>query len=194
MKKIYIEAGANDGIFQSCTLNLEQTNEWFGLLIEPNPDSYASCIANRSAETNRFFNCALVPFGYKENHIILYKHEGHSAMAGVIKREDTKYIEECKVPCRTLQSILDEMDINHIDKMFLDVEGYELDVLKGTNFNKVRFEEIEVEVHSRSVQHFKHNETEKQDIIGYMDSSNYVCVKQNDSGNANVKLIFQPKA
>jgi len=40
------------------------------------------------------------------------------------------------VPARTLRSILDEVSEKEIDFLSLDVEGYELNVLKGLDLNK----------------------------------------------------------
>lgn len=191
--KTYIEAGANDGVFQSCTLPLELAGEWSGILIEPNPDCFDACINNRSTVTNRFYNCALVSSDHKEDYITLYKHAGHSAMSGVIKRDDTDYAEEYKVPCRTLQSILDELNITFVDILYLDVEGFELSVLRGINFFRTLFKKIEVEIHSKSVTRFLENNSEKQSIIDFMSEANYNCVDVIIPGNANEKLIFRPK-
>ena len=117
-------------------------------------------------------------------------HEGHSAMAGVLKRTDTNYSGECKVTTRTLQSILDELNITTVDKMFLDVEGYELEVLKGICFKTTKFNEIEVEVHAKSVHHYQNNNSEKKEILDFMTQNNYKCIAEIDPGNANTKLIF----
>ena len=189
--KIYVEAGANDGVFQSCTHELEKTGEWIGILIEPNVDVYNNCVANRSSQNN-FYNCALVSFEHDRDTIPFYLHSGHSAMGGVFQRTDTQYSSVVEVPCRTLQSILDEVEISKIDKLFLDVEGFELSVLKGIDFSKTLIEEAEIEVHSCSVINYKDNNNEKVDIINFMKQNNYEVVSEYDPGNANTKLIFKP--
>lgn len=188
--KIYIEAGANDGIFQSNTLSLENTNEWRGILIEPNKVIFDQCVANRSSTSNWFYNCALVPFNHADESISLFLNDNHSAMAGVKKRTDTSYSNECKVSARTLQSILNELNITVIDKMFLDVEGYELEVLKGICFKTTCFNEIEVEVHSESANFYQNNNSEKQEILDFMVQHNYLCTSEINISNANTKLIF----
>lgn len=45
---------------------------------------------------------------------------------------------DIQVPTRTLTSILDECEVTEIDLFSLDVEGYELNVLKGLDFSKYR--------------------------------------------------------
>jgi FkbM family methyltransferase len=190
--KLYVEAGALDGIFQSCTHDLEQTREWIGILIEPNPESFNDLTKNRSSETNTFINCALVSFDHSENFIDFYQHRDHGAMNGVIKREDTEYKEVIQVPCKTLQSIFDEHCITFVDKMFLDVEGYELEVLKGIDFSKTTINELEVEVHAKSVQKFKDDSYERESVINFLLKNNYVQIDSPERADANAKLLFKP--
>ena len=40
------------------------------------------------------------------------------------------------MPVRTFQSIISEQDLTHIDYCSIDVEGAEISVLKGIDFNK----------------------------------------------------------
>ena len=42
----FIEAGAHDGVEASNTLYLEKKMGWKGLLVEPNPDTFAGIIYN----------------------------------------------------------------------------------------------------------------------------------------------------
>ena len=65
----FIEAGANNGIWQSNTLYLETELGWNGLLIEPNKQKFEECKRNRSNKKNLFYNCALVDFGYEQESI-----------------------------------------------------------------------------------------------------------------------------
>lgn len=48
--------------------------------------------------------------------------------------------------CTTVESTLRERRISHIDFLSLDVEGHELDVLKGIDFGKICIDVITVEV------------------------------------------------
>jgi len=47
----FIEAGANDGIAQSYTYELEK-NGWRGILIEPSSEAFENCMLNRSNENS----------------------------------------------------------------------------------------------------------------------------------------------
>jgi hypothetical protein len=76
--------------------------------------------------------------------------------------------------------------------MFLDVEGYELEVLKGIDFTKTTIEELEVEVHAKSIQHYLDNISEKEAILYYMKSQNYICSEEKNDNSMNAKLVFKP--
>lgn len=49
------------------------------------------------------------------------------------------------VQCVQLSRLLNELNVNHIDIWILDVEGAELSVLQGTNFNEVHINTIVME-------------------------------------------------
>jgi len=66
--KTYIEAGANDGLFQSRTLNFKDNPEWRGILIEADETEYNSCIHHRSNERTNIIHAALVSREYKQEY------------------------------------------------------------------------------------------------------------------------------
>jgi len=126
----YIEAGANDGIKQSNTIALESVG-WRGILIEPSKCAFDALVRNR-CKRNKFFNCALVPDGSIEEVIGDFDGGLMSSLGG----SRTNKTANVKVRARTLQSILDECEIERVDLLSLDVEGYELEVLKGLDLRK----------------------------------------------------------
>ena len=127
---IFIEAGANDGITQSNTYILEKYYGWKGICIEPCIQEYIKCCKIRSSYN---YNCALVPFEY--NNPTVKMDVGGGLMASINgRRLNSSYLYD--VSCNNLQNILDEINIHNIDFFSLDVEGFELDVLKGIDFKK----------------------------------------------------------
>ena len=65
----FIEVGAHDGIFQSNTLNLEESLGWKGILIEPSLNAYLECIKNRPKSI--CINLALTSFEqYKKKEFV----------------------------------------------------------------------------------------------------------------------------
>jgi hypothetical protein len=53
-----------------------------------------------------------------------------------------------KVKIRSLQSILDECGISHINLFSLDTEGYELNILKGIDFSRTTFDYLLIEIYT----------------------------------------------
>ena len=146
--KIIIEAGANNGIFQSRSLRFSSNEEFFFILIEPHPIMAKQCAINRSIRS-KTYQCALVSSSFICNEMDLYIHDNYSAMNASKPNIGIDFRETIKVPTRTLQSILNENSINEVEWLFLDTEGYEAEVLKGIDFAKTKFLNIELESHSQ---------------------------------------------
>ena len=145
----FIEAGASDGYAQSNTFHLEQTLGWKGILVEPLAEAAEQARRNRAG--SRVFNCALVA---DENATPVVQLHGCGLMSVVDDRfEEDEDLEEhlrsgrvvqsltesplLEVPARTLTSILDECPPERgIDFLSLDVEGYELEVLRGLDLKR----------------------------------------------------------
>jgi FkbM family methyltransferase len=153
-KGFFIETGSCDGIFQSNTYYLETELNWSGLLIEPNPDYAKECVINRPK--SKVYECALVSFDFKKECTTLYSIAMKGAMGTIENRgmwinEKENFIVHDKISVRTLTSILDEVQPKEIDFLSLDVEGYELNVLMGIDFEKYKPKVIVVECHDDSI-------------------------------------------
>jgi FkbM family methyltransferase len=146
---VFIEAGANDGIAQSNTLYFEKYRRWRGLLIEPIPELAAACRRNRRRCLVE--HAALVPFDHPTSTIEMRFCNLMSVVRGGMKSPDEEEehvrlgcelqgVESrvVQVPTQTLTSILDRHGLRQIDLFSLDVEGFELSVLRGLDFDKYR--------------------------------------------------------
>lgn len=155
---IFIELGALDGIFQSNTKWLEDEYNWQGILIEPSPNKFIECKINR--RNNKIFNCACVSFEHDSKTI---KGDFDGSPMSSIGGKRRNLNSEIEVECRTLQSIIDETPYEKIDFLSLDVEGYELEVLRGLDFKKQIIEYVLIEVY----------EIDKEDIFNFMKVNGY---------------------
>jgi len=157
-KGFFVEAGANNGLNQSNTLYYEKNLEWNGLLIEAIPDLAKKCKTNRPKALVE--NVALVSNNFKEKEIAMRYCNLMTVVKGGMKtkKEEDEHIEkgkqfigkeksyEINVLVSTLSNLLEKNSITKIDFISLDVEGYELEVLKGLNFKKWRPSYILIEV------------------------------------------------
>jgi FkbM family methyltransferase len=141
---IFIEAGATDGYLESNTYFLEKFRGWKGVLIEPIPELYEKCVKERP--NSKVFNCALVSNEYQGKSVVMKRGHLMSTVKGALGEGEKEHLEraahfhgtdaeEVTVPARTLTSVLKEAGVSDIDFFSLDVEGYELNVLGGLDFN-----------------------------------------------------------
>jgi FkbM family methyltransferase len=146
----FIEAGANDGIAQSNSYFLENKYGWKGVLVEPVPKYFDMCRRARRVHT---VNCGLGPFEKDGSELEILAGglmslpvtvdekllHGRSVRqhASIGAREFGGAAPELvRTKVRALSNVLDELAIASVDFFSLDVEGFELEVLKGLDFTR----------------------------------------------------------
>lgn len=156
----FIEVGANDGINQSNTLHFERFKKWKGILIEPNYDNFLKLKKNRSSR-NYFFNNAAVSFSYNKKfvefdylNLMSFGKNLESDIQDInsfcsdgiryLHKGEKRYFFNSEAI--TLQKAMNLSNApKRIDFFSLDVEGAEIEVLKGINFEEYKFKFILVE-------------------------------------------------
>ncbi len=176
----FIELGANDGVNQSNTLYFERHRNWKGILIEPIPHNYLLCRKNRSAASH-VFCCACTSFEYKEKFVeIIYSNlmstplglesdidnQAEHAAIGKQFLNNTDDNFRFGALARPLNDLIVESNAPKImDLLSLDVEGAEIEVLKGINHKVYRFKYMCIECRS------------KDKLVAYLSSVGYEFVE-----------------
>lgn len=173
----YIELGANNGFRQSNTYYLELKKNWRGILIEAAKENFLSCIKYRGKRNIIHCN-ACVSFKYNQKFVNMkyadlmttslnlqndiHDLAGHLRTAkNHLSKRNKPYL--FKAIAKTLTQILNESNAPKIiDFLSLDVEGAEIEVLKGIDFNKYIFKYMLIE--SRNIEH----------IQKYLKKNNYL--------------------
>jgi FkbM family methyltransferase len=156
----FVELGANDGVAQSNSLYFEKYRNWRGLLVEPAPQNFLKCRQNRSPGSH-VYCAACVSFDYSHEFVRIAYSNLMSTPVSLESdiREPRAHAElgerflgsgeavfEFGAVARTLNSLLlDAKAPKLIDFLSLDVEGAELEVLKGVDHRVFRFKYLLVE-------------------------------------------------
>jgi FkbM family methyltransferase len=154
---IFLDIGANNGIFESNTAALEIDYNWSGLCIEANPSLISSLTHNRPNST--IINCAV----WKENCELEFETtnsnrkgiEGHLLSRISNLERNQKYFakhfaedrQTFKVQGRTVTDIVSEkLKLPCvIDYASIDTEGAELEALQGINFSIIDIKFLTIE-------------------------------------------------
>lgn len=164
----FIEAGAHDGVCQSNTKRLEEFHHWTGILVEPSKCLFEKLCAAR--QNSLCFQCALG--SHDQNNTYVYGDFNGNPMSSVGGTR-TNNTPHHRVLVRSLQSIVDEIGIHHIDFLSLDTEGYELKIIHGIDFETTTFDYILIEIYND-----QYNE-----IISFLSNKGYELIENFSNYN-----------
>jgi FkbM family methyltransferase len=142
----FVDVGARDGVQISNTIYLEQELSWAGIAIEPHPDLFARLQRSRTCAC---FNVAASATEQEGLEFVKFLEEpfGNSGLLSTFrdpKRLQSVRHEIIAVPCRPLSQLVAGLGVIHY--LDIDVEGHELEVLRGIDFSQVEIRIIGVEV------------------------------------------------
>lgn len=171
----YVDVGASDGIRFSNSFVLEKRG-WSGICVEAHPFYYNICKKNRKKA--KVYNVAI---GDTNGTATFYasKHGALSSLdpsAGKIFKKQFKafkgYDKEIKMPVRTINSLLEENNVEKVDYITIDIEGTELDAMRGFDLSKYDPELLIIEACTPK---------RKDALIAYMQSRGYVYARPSGS-------------
>lgn len=123
--------------------------------IEPSPTNFKYLEKNLALQNNHNVECYNFAAGDKEGKVRFFvnnKSNGCKVLreGQVHPHEDLGTIIE--VPVRTLDNLVDELELSRLDLIRMDVEGYELHILKGMKQILKKFQpQIQLELHKRQL-------------------------------------------
>jgi len=133
-----IEVGSNEPVdYRSQSNHLEKKLNWNCYLIEPNIDLVRKTKLLRPKA--KVINCACVQPELDQKYLKLFipktssgvEVHGHASVQKNIDEHNYSFFTELRVKGQTLDSIINKFQLNEIDLLSIDVEGYELEVLNG---------------------------------------------------------------
>lgn len=164
--RYFVELGGNDGLTQSNTILLEvdRHSVWYGILLEPSLTASAKARRVRRG-TTKIVRAAAVSFGYASDFLPMvsldltgfspalesdFVRSADFVEAGEKWSREWSRGQTYEAPALTLSSVLSSSGApTFIDFLSVDVEGSELEVLKGIDFERYVFGLIAIE--SRNV-------------------------------------------
>jgi FkbM family methyltransferase len=170
----YVELGGLDGVRFSNSHLFHHGLDWKGVLIEPNPKSFAALQVNRpNDDTFNFAVCS-------QSSEVTFVDSGEGAMTGVLEfmapsfvksaHPEVENAKQTKIGCEPFSKILERSTLaiktTTIDFLSLDVEGAEFEVLKTIDFENVEFGVIFYEADD-------HNPLKNQAMITFLEERGY---------------------
>jgi FkbM family methyltransferase len=161
IKPSFVVIGAMDGISYDEFHNFVRTYHWSGLLVEPIPEQFRRLVYNYSiigcSPNNKYENCAVAEHNGTTQMLMIDQaavdqgavHACFGGMSaiypprnGLSSEGDAETVRRfgriIEVPCLTLESLLEKHDIDAIDVLCIDAEGWDFNIFKQLDFKRWR--------------------------------------------------------
>lgn len=173
----FVEVGAFHPYWGSQTWYLEQQG-WRGILIEPIPRFCQPLRETRAGA--RVFQVAC---GAPNHPPTMAFHEAeyapHSSLKPGQVDAETRYVAEHVVTVMTLDEVLREAGEPKVDFVSIDVEGAQLEVLRGLDFARHHPELVLVEDHLRDWQTHRHLRRNRYRLARRTDFNNWYVPEEH---------------
>jgi FkbM family methyltransferase len=185
--KNVIDVGANNGWVLMNIATIVTLNNGFVYGFEPHPETYKRCI--RNIEASNIKNCIVYNMGCGEMSSELLMTSVKASNSGQNRIIDENEVAENTVRIKIVK--LDEQlaNIEQIDLIKIDVEGFEMHVLKGANKILTRFRpKLFIEIDDVLL---RSNNTSPKEIFNYLkDNYNYNILNASNNKPLNANTEF----
>jgi FkbM family methyltransferase len=174
----FVEVGANHPTIASQTWHLEQTG-WTGVLIEPQPDLAACLVTARKAKV---FAVACSSPENAGRSLPLHVDGALSALDRNRMAPGANVGTTIMVPTRTLDDVLDEADAPApLDLLSIDVEGHEIEVLRGFDFEVWQPRLVMVEDHVGDLRKHRYLKDRGYRLVRRVGNNGWYVPASNDT-------------
>lgn len=147
----FLQIGANDGFSHDPINAFVSANRVAGIVVEPLPDVFAAlCRTYRKHPQIRKLNVAI----HQElDHVTLYRpdpervdhmsgiaslHRGRHELTSERSGIQSDDIIAVEVPALSLSALLEQQQVDHLDLLQIDTEGYDMKILAGLDLARCR--------------------------------------------------------
>lgn len=121
------------------------------LMVEPNTDRLNECTQNYLGIDNVYFINKAITID-NNNELTLYVDDDDSEgyhtsfrKEHLVAHKHTGEIQEKKFPAISINDLFEEYGLNIIDRLYIDVEGYDVDIINSIDFSKYKVNRLRFE-------------------------------------------------
>lgn len=142
-----IQVGANDGVRNDPIHKWVKKYKWHGILIEPQKQLFEELKSNYAHESENliFENLAIADrektgklYKVKDDQISMEWQRGIASLLPKAFLGEKDSVDVEMVKCITFDMLLNRNDVKKIDFLQIDVEGYDYEIIKQVNFDKIK--------------------------------------------------------
>lgn len=134
----FVQIGANDGVTDDDIRPYVLRHSWRGLLVEPLPDVFERLKANyRGSDRLQFANCAITQ---SMGPVEFWRHPTLPQCSGLgvkTRLQHRAEMERTEVSGVTFEALLDHYEVERIDLLQIDTEGYDAEMLRLFPFKRI---------------------------------------------------------
>ncbi len=187
----FMDVGAYDGKTINNTLHFEEEHQWTGINVDANKTMFDRLKVNRPKCINIYAACT-----EKEGIAEFIVNDGYTdAISGLKEHYDPRHLNRLNwelqyyggststvlVPTTRIETICDQYNVKRINYLSIDVEGGEMAVIQGINFDKVFIDVIGFENNYDDV---------SVPIVAYLETKGYIVVPMK---NKNIDIFMVHK-